>query len=57
MESHAAAALRSVVERQGNEMVSLRAAAAAAEAESVAAKKELAQVSLPIASSTICQLQ
>lgn len=43
METHAAA-LRSVVERQGDEMATLRAAAAAAEAESVAAKNELAQV-------------
>eukprot|EP00775_Hariotina_reticulata_P008174 gene8174-8365_t len=43
METHAAA-LRSVVERQGNEMATLRSAAAAAEAESVAAKNELVQV-------------
>lgn len=43
MESQAAA-LRDVVERQGGEVAALRAAAAAAEAESMAAKTELAQV-------------
>jgi hypothetical protein len=39
-----AAALRNVVERQGGEVAALRAAAAAAEAQSTAAKVELAQV-------------
>jgi hypothetical protein len=39
-----AAALRNVVEHQGGEVAALRAAAAAAEAQSTAAKVELAQV-------------
>jgi hypothetical protein len=41
-----AAALRNVLERQGGEVAALRAAAAAAEAQSTAAKVELAQVGL-----------
>lgn len=41
-----ASALRNVVERQGGEVAALRAAAAAAEAESMAAKSELMQVGL-----------
>lgn len=43
MESQAAA-LRSAVESQGREVAALRATAAVAEAESAAAKAELAQV-------------
>lgn len=39
-----AAALRSAVESQGREVAALRTTAAAAEAESAAAKAELAQV-------------
>lgn len=39
-----AASLRDVVERQGGEVAALRAAAAIAEAESMAAKTELLQV-------------
>lgn len=41
-----AAALRSAVESQGREVAVLRATAAAAEAESAAAKAELAQVGI-----------
>jgi hypothetical protein len=53
-----AAALRNVVERQGGEVAALWAAAAAAEAQSTAAKVELAKVGSCCSSSCVMlQLQ